>query len=194
VKQNLVSLAVGLILLVAPAQADASTVSLTTSDAICTTDLTSNLSGSQLISLLEGSCGWDVNATSLDLLYKSNVSGGESGLFASSYDTTFSNTTSDPSDALIQYVSGSYINCIECYLIVKDGNNSPAQYVFSLTAIWDGTSNLDLTGFWPNQGAISNVAIWGKAMSVPEPATLLLAGLGIATMALLRRRSATTLN
>jgi len=126
------------------------------------------------------------------LSYKSEVVtgtttgvGNDTGPFASSYQTVFSNTLADPSDALIQYLGGSVMGCSACYLLVKDGNNSPAQYLFSLAG-WDGIETISLSGFWPKQGAISNVAIYN---AVPEPATLGLLAAGM-TMAALRRRRA----
>ena len=90
------------------------------------------------------------------LLYKSNVSGttglgADQGPYASSYQTLFSNTATDPSDAVINYVYGSdAIGCDVCYLLVKDGNNNPAQYLFDISS-WDGLDDIVLTGFWPSQ-------------------------------------------
>jgi hypothetical protein len=127
------------------------------------------------------------------LAYKSAVSGttglgSDTGPLASSYQTTFSNTVTDPSDALIQYVGGSAIGCGTCYLLVKDGNHSPAQYLFRLTG-WNGTDQIVLQGFWPAEGAISNVAIY-----VPEPTTLGLMAVGLVVAATRRRRSALKLS
>src|SRR5947207_2574058 len=73
-----------------------------------------------------------------DLLYKSEVSGttglgNDEGPYANSYQTTFSNSASDPADALIQYLGGGSIGCAACYLLVKGGNTDPAQYLFKLT-------------------------------------------------------------
>jgi len=127
------------------------------------------------------------------LSYKSAVSGttgvgSDSGTFSSSYQTIFSNTVTDPSDALIQYAGGTVMGCAACYLLVKDGNNSPAQYLFSLAG-WNGTEDIILNGFWPQQGAISNVAIY-NAVSTPEPTTLGLMAVGLAIAATRRRWSA----
>ena len=128
-----------------------------------------------------------------DPLYKMNVGGTEEGILAGSYDTTFNNAPDDPSEALIQYMGGSIVGGDQ-YLLVKDGNINahpglPSWYLFDLTSLgWDGMEDLALTGFWPNGGAISYVALYGTSAPVPEPGTLLLLGSGITGLALFRKR------
>jgi hypothetical protein len=121
-------------------------------------------------------------STELDLLWKGNVGDANNpattyaGSFADSYTATFTNSALDPEDAVIAYVmTEPKINCTECYLVVKDGRQNPAQYVYKIN--WDGMMNIELTDFWPTMGAISHVAIFGgegeEGTSVPEPSTYL---------------------
>src|SRR5688572_7105334 len=122
--------------------------------------------------------------------YKQNVGGGEEKPLAGSYQTTFSNTPSDPSAAQIVWTGGAYLTG-QMYLFVKDGNQNPAWYLFDLDALgWDGQDTLNLSGFWPAQGAISHVSLFGGFSTVPEPATLSLLGMGLFGLAALRRRMA----
>lgn len=129
-------------------------------------------------------------STELIELYKAEVGGNDSGPYKTSYETTFLNSELDPMDALIEYISGPSITCPECYVSIKDGNHSPALYVFDLNS-WNGIEAISLEDFWPRQGAISNVAIWGNSANVPEPSTLALLGIGMVGLVLVRRRKKT---
>ena len=144
------------------------------------------------------------NDGSLSLLYKADFNEAPdetdtplaptyTGTFAGSYTTTFSPALEDPTDALIEFILGSSaIGCPSCYLAIKDGNNLPRYYFFDLSA-WNGTETLDLRNFWGSgPGAISHVSIWGLATStsVPEPGTMGLLGLGLLSIAAVRRRMA----
>ena len=130
-------------------------------------------------------------ASSLDpdpaLVYKQNVGGSEEGTYASSYSTSFFNSVSDPEDATISFVSGSYITASNIYLLVKDGNHTPAGYLFDISG-WDGKVDLVLTDFWPNGGAISHVSIYASGVGVPDGGTtLMLLGIALAGLIAARR-------
>jgi hypothetical protein len=123
--------------------------------------------------------------------YKQNVGGGEEGPLAGSYSTVFLNTPGEPPGATITYTGGNIVSA-PAYLFVKDGNQDPSWYLFNLTALsWNGTDTLNLSGFWPAQGAISHVSLFGgSSTSVPEPATLSLLGMGLLGFAAVQRRRA----
>jgi hypothetical protein len=118
-------------------------------------------------------------------LYKMNVGSPEEGSFAGSYSTSFGNTPTDPANAWIQFDGAPSISCPTCYLLVKDGNHSPAWYLFNIDS-WNGMDDINLEGFWPAQGAISHVSIYGG--EVPAPAAMWLFGSGLLGLLGISRR------
>lgn len=113
----------------------------------------------------------------------------EKGEGKSSYETSFSDTENNPSDANITWLGGDFIDPEQdAYLEVKDGNHDPIWYLFDLKALgWDG-KDIDLNNFWEDRGSISHVRLWANATQVPEPAVMLLMGAGIAGIAAFGRR------
>lgn len=148
---------------------------------------TANQSAAQIAALV-GYVG------TLSEVYIQNVGGSEGGSFASSYTTTFYNSPSDPMDARIEYdgnpdpvITGSPI-----YLYVKDGNQTPAFYVFDIST-WNRTDDIYIQNFWPNQGAISHVTILTGTGTPPSQvpdggATLAVLGMALVGVESLRRR------
>lgn len=145
-------------------------------------------------------------------LYKNDfvdgfTDGTDSGSFSDSYQmlwTDFKNIDDlkDPTGGTLSWISGEdNIICGECYIAVKDGNNDPRYYFFDLSfgsslvpQGWDGKEDLVFSGFWSGDGengAISHITIWGNpSVSVPEPGTLGLLGLGLMGMAYSRKKLA----
>ena len=177
-----------LVLSTASPDASAYSITYTTGPAVLCTTGTQNSNGAFLAAA--AGCGGTTE------IYKQNVGGPETGSFASSYSTAFFNTPTDPSDATITYSGGPAIGCSlteRCFLGLKDGNASPAFYIFEISG-WNGTSSIVMTGFWPDNGAISHLSIFSGGDGivddddVPEPATLALVGLGLVAAGVTRRR------
>ena len=102
----------------------------------------------------------------------------DSGPLAGSYETVFNG---DLSGGTIEYVGGAYVGPV-AYLLVKDGAQVPAWYFYNMTAppiSWNGMETIVMSGFWPENGAISHVTLYGNTTSVPEAGALLLFGSGL---------------
>lgn len=99
-------------------------------------------------------------------VYKQDVGGGESGASSGDYTTSFFNSALDPSEALVQWDGPGIIDCNDCWLLVKDGNQQPSWYLINLTG-WDGQEDLELENFWPANGAISHVSIFVRPIPIP---------------------------
>ena len=104
---------------------------------------------------------------------------GEAGGAAHEYEVTFSNTISNPSDALIEWMGEGYLMGAT-HMLVKDGNHDPGWYLFDISG-WDGMETIELNAFWPAGGAISNIRMYG-GVSVPEPETLAMFALGLVAL------------
>jgi len=131
------------------------------------------------------------------LAYKQNVGENVSEGPAMGWYSTDFDPDVEPENATITWNGPGVIACPICYLIVKDGNSTPARYLFDLS-YWDGLETIALTGFWLGRGSISHVALYFSenidTQLIPEPVTLLLFGTGAGiTAARLRRRQASVL-
>ena len=134
----------------------------------------------------------------VDELYKSDfvedqVSGADSGPFASSYTTTFGGFEEgmeDPTTARIEHLLGelAITGYDRVFLLAKAGRSDPTYYGWNISD-WDGTETLDITAWNNIRGSISHVSIWGEGgVNVPEPGSVGLLGAGLIALYWARRR------
>jgi hypothetical protein len=123
-------------------------------------------------------------------VYKSNVGTGEEAgyPYVDDYETSFSNSATDPEDALIEWDGPDYINSDCIYLVVKDGNANPGWYLFDLGG-WNGQDDVQLDGFWPSRGSISHIEILaGPKNEVPDAGSAaMMLGTALLTLGGIRR-------
>jgi hypothetical protein len=136
---------------------------------------------------VDASVIFDQTGDTVTEVYKSNVGGSDEKAFADDYTTTYSDTPTDPSAFSITWDGPDFITGSPIYLAVKDGTPRPF-YIFDITG-WDGKEEIQGTGFYPEQGAISHVSIFtGESTTVPDGgASLMLLGAGLGALGLVRR-------
>lgn len=101
-------------------------------------------------------------------LYKATPGSSDAGSLSGSYSTIFNG---DESGGTITYGSGNIVSST-AYMLVKDGNHNPMWYFYNLSALgWNGTDSLVLSGFWPQQGSISHVTLYGTSKTPPTSTT-----------------------
>ncbi len=163
-----------LLLLLVSSQAQA-VILLTPDNATATTEDNSNLTTLSAVNTAFSTAYED-----LVLLWKGETDKGTTGQDGSLEDAYLWNFDMPVNSGTIDHIANqAAADCPTCILIVKDGNGSPAQYLFDL-GDWDGLEQIALSGFWPRkEDAISNVAIWGGTTSVSEPSVLILMSLGL---------------
>lgn len=152
---------------------------------VVTGDDNSNLSDAQITSLLSS-----YSVGPLSAVYQQLLNGAESGSHAGSYTTTFANSPTEPQDADIAFDGGlSLAGFTDLWLYVKDGTSRPAYYLIDLKSLgWDGESTLQLRGFWPNDGSITQVRILGNSSAVPDGGiTIALLAAGLSGVGAIRR-------
>lgn len=124
-------------------------------------------------------------------VYKQNVGGSESGSAGSWYTTTF-NSLADASGGNIRWDGPGFISGTPIYFLVKDGNQTPNWYLFDISN-WavggNGTKDtITFSNFFPNQGAISHVTIYGGTTTVPDGGSVaMLLGAALVGLAGFRR-------
>ncbi|MCH8497401.1 MAG: PEP-CTERM sorting domain-containing protein [Marinobacter sp.] len=128
------------------------------------------------------------------MLYRASFGDPDEGSFANSYSASWVTKPGEPNDPTGGTISWdatqSSIACLACYLAVKDGNHDPRYYFFDLSGLWDGVSDIVLSGFWADgRGAVSHVSIWGTTgIIVPEPGTMAMLLTGLLGLVATRRR------
>ena len=182
-RRGLTLLAVAVILLGVSYQAEATAISLNPSLAACASPAVPaclalsgpETSNSAITTIID-------NLLGVDEIYKANPGAGlDEGTAASWYTSSISD-----SGGTITWNGGNYIGGSPIYFLVKDGNHNPAWYLYDISN-WGGKDTITFSNFWPAQGGISHVAIFG-GFGVPDGGSVvMLLGAALMGLAGLRR-------
>ena len=146
-----------------------------------------NVDAGDVNAVLNALVPYNANAPwSVEEVFKQNTGGAEEKSFAPYYTSVLNDSGGTIDWDGPEKIIGEYI-----FLVVKDGTPRP-YYLFDISG-WNGMEQIVLSGFYPNQGAVSHVSIFATGTpQVPDGgATAALLGLGLVGLSIVaRRRSA----
>ena len=118
---------------------------------------------------------------SVEEVFKQNTGGAEEKSYAPYYTSVLNDAGGTIDWDGPEKIIGEYI-----FLVVKDGTPRP-YYLFDISG-WNGMEQIVLSGFYPNQGAVSHVSIFTSGIPQVPDGGATAALLGLAFMAAGARR------
>jgi hypothetical protein len=118
-------------------------------------------------------------------VYKQDTGAASDEGTAAAYYTTAINAGA--SGGTVTWVGPGWIIGTPVYFLVKDGASTPAWYLFNISN-WGGKDTITFSNFWPTQGGISHIAIFGGTTTVPDGGSVaMLLGAALVGLAGFRR-------